>query len=55
MGFIREPKGVDFVIDSGRLSDSDRSEISLYIKEYKLEAAERESRKNNKSQKSQVS
>jgi hypothetical protein len=48
MGFIREPRGIDFVIDSGTLSDSDRAEISLYIKEYKLKAAERKSRKNNK-------
>ena len=36
MGFIREPKGVDFVINSGSLSEEDRKEISLYIKNYKL-------------------
>jgi hypothetical protein len=34
MGFIRDPKGIDFVIDSGALSDSDRAKISLYIREY---------------------
>jgi hypothetical protein len=43
MGFIRDPKGIDFVIDSGDLSDSDRAEISLYIREYKLKTAERKS------------
>jgi hypothetical protein len=36
MGFIREPKGVDFVINSGSLSEEDRKEISLFIKNYKL-------------------
>jgi hypothetical protein len=45
MGFIRDPKGIDFVIDSGTLSDSDRAEISLYIREYKLKTAERKSYK----------
>lgn len=48
MGFIRDPKGIDFVIDSGMLSDSDRTEISLYIREYKLKTAKRKSYKNNK-------
>jgi hypothetical protein len=36
MGFIKEPKGIDFVINSGELSDSDREEISRYIREYTL-------------------
>jgi hypothetical protein len=49
MGFIRDPKGIDFVIDSGALSDSDRAEISLYIREYKLKTAKRKSYKNSKS------
>jgi hypothetical protein len=49
MGFIKEPKGIDFVIDSGTLSDNDRAEISLYIKEYKLKTTERKLSKNNKS------
>ena len=35
MGFVKEPKGIDFFIESGTLSDSDREEISFYIKEYK--------------------
>ena len=37
MGFIREPKGVDFVINSGSLSEEDRKEISQFIKSYKLQ------------------
>ncbi|MDR1180578.1 MAG: hypothetical protein LBL13_01170 [Bacteroidales bacterium] len=41
MGFIREPKGVDFVIDSGVLSDADREEISSYIREYRLKAKDK--------------
>jgi hypothetical protein len=48
MGFIREPKGVDFVIDSGILSDADRKEISCYIREYRLKA-EDEKAKHRKS------
>jgi hypothetical protein len=35
MGFIKEPEGVDFIINSKTLSDKERQEISLYIKKYK--------------------
>jgi hypothetical protein len=35
MGFIREPKGVDFVIKSGPLTDKKRQEISKFIADYK--------------------
>ena len=35
MGFIKEPKGVDFTIESERLTDKDRKEISKFIKNYK--------------------
>lgn len=35
MGFIKEPKGVDFVIKSEPLTDKERKEISKYIAEYK--------------------
>lgn len=35
MGFIREPKGVDFVIKSDPLTDKDREEISTFIANYK--------------------
>ncbi|MDR1938442.1 MAG: hypothetical protein LBQ73_08095 [Tannerellaceae bacterium] len=35
MGFIREPEGIDFVINSEPLTDKDRAEISQYIHDYK--------------------
>ncbi|MDO5522992.1 MAG: hypothetical protein Q4G48_02985 [Bacteroidia bacterium] len=35
MGFIKEPKGVDFIIESEPLSDEGRKEISQFIKKYK--------------------
>jgi len=36
MGLIREPKGVDFVIQSTPLSDEERKEISAFIEEWKI-------------------
>ena len=35
MGFIREPKGVDFFVNSGQLTEKDRKEITEYIKNSK--------------------
>ncbi len=35
MGHIKEPKGVDFIIQSEPLTDKDRAEISKFIAEYK--------------------
>lgn len=35
MGHIKEPKGVDFIIQSEPLTDKDRKEISEFIKRYK--------------------
>lgn len=35
MGFIKEPKGVDFIIKSKPLTDKERQEISKHIAEYK--------------------
>lgn len=35
MGYIKEPKGVDFFIKSDPLDDKARKEISEYIKAYK--------------------
>ena len=40
MGFIREPKGVDFFINSEPLTDKDRKEISQFISDYKLKQKE---------------
>jgi hypothetical protein len=37
MGFIREPKGVDFVIQSKPLTDKQEKELSEFIAKRKLE------------------
>lgn len=48
MGFIKEPKGVDFIIESENLTEKDKMEISKYIEEYKAKS----SSKNRKAKKS---
>jgi hypothetical protein len=35
MGYIKEPEGVDFIINSTPLTDKDRADISQYIRDYK--------------------
>ncbi len=35
MGYIKEPKGVDFLIKSEPLTDKDRKDISEFIRKYK--------------------
>jgi hypothetical protein len=35
MGHIKEPKGVDFIIESKPLKDEERAAISKYIRDYK--------------------
>ena len=35
MGYIKEPKGVDFIIKSEPLTDEDRKAISKFILDYK--------------------
>ena len=35
MGHLKEPKGVDFVIESDPLTDKARQEISEFIRNYK--------------------
>ena len=37
MGHIKEPKGVDFIIESPPLSEKDKKEISEFIKKRKEE------------------
>lgn len=37
MGIVREPKGVDFIIQSPPLTEEERREISEFIKKRKLE------------------
>lgn len=41
MGLILEPEGVDFVINSGPLTDQDRAEISEFIRKHREEARKR--------------
>lgn len=35
MGYIKEPKGVDFIIQSKPLTNEERAAISEYIRNYK--------------------
>lgn len=35
MGYIKEPKGVDFIIQSKPLNDEERTAISEFIRNYK--------------------
>jgi hypothetical protein len=37
MGHIKEPKGVDFIIESKPLTEEERVAISEYIRSYKVE------------------
>jgi hypothetical protein len=46
MGHIKEPKGVDFIIQSNPLTDEERAAISEYIRNYKAkQKAKRSPRK----------
>lgn len=36
MGYIKEPKGVDFIIKSEPLTDKEQTAISEFIKNYKM-------------------
>jgi hypothetical protein len=39
MGYIKEPKGVDFIIQSKPLTNEERKEISKFIQDYKAKHA----------------
>lgn len=45
MGHIKEPKGIDFNIESDPLTDMARKEISDFIKNYKKKSAVRKAQK----------
>jgi len=47
MGHIKEPKGVDFIIQSPPLTDVERKELSVFIKERKEESKKRIPAKSN--------
>ena len=48
MGIIREPKGVDFIIQSPPLTVEERKEISAFIKQRKLQKLAEENSKKTK-------
>lgn len=48
MGHIKEPKGVDFIIQSEPLTDKDRKMISDYIAEQKAKRSKKLGRKVNR-------
>lgn len=43
MGHIKEPQGVDFIIESKPLTDDDRIAISEYIRNYKAKQKAKQS------------
>ncbi|MFT7036998.1 MAG: hypothetical protein ACJA2S_005540 [Cyclobacteriaceae bacterium] len=45
MSFIKEPKGVDFIIESEPVTEKDREEISKFIAEYKQKSKRKTPRK----------
>ena len=44
MGYIKEPKGVDFVIQSKSLTEKQEKELSEYIAKRKLEIKKKSKR-----------
>lgn len=54
MAHIREPKGVDFIIQSPPLTEEERKEISEFIKHRKKELAQKLIDKSSKKEKSQA-
>lgn len=53
MGYIREPKGVDFIIKSEPLTEQARKEISEFIRDYKNKSVSKPIRKKAQIQKSE--
>jgi hypothetical protein len=45
MAHIKEPQGVDFIIESKPLTDDDRAAISEYIRNYKAKQKVKRSRR----------
>ena len=43
MGYVKEPDGIDFIIQSKPLTDKERKKISKFIKDYKSRHAGRKS------------
>jgi len=47
MGFIREPKGIDFIIQSEPLTEKEKKEISQFIADYKSKKNKIDLKKSN--------
>ena len=47
MGFIREPKGIDFIIQSEPLTEKEKKEINQFIEDYKSKKIKIDSNKPN--------
>ena len=54
MGHIKEPKGVDFLIESKPLTDEERKKISAFIKARKKELKERTAEINPRKRKKSI-
>ncbi len=48
MGLVKEPEGVDFIIQSPPLTDNERKEISEFIRTRKMQNKRQVSRANSK-------
>ena len=48
MGYIKEPEGIDFIIQSKPLTDKERKEISKFIQDYKANSADKKSVKKSR-------
>lgn len=48
MGYIKEPEGVDFIIQSKLLADKERKGISKFIQDYKVKHAGKKAGKKSK-------
>ncbi len=54
MGHIKEPKGVDFIINSRPLTKKEEAAISEYVKAYKMAHAAKKSTTRNTAKKKAV-
>ena len=54
MGYIKEPKGVDFIINSNPLTDKDRNDISNLIADYKKKSKQTKENKTIKPSRKKV-
>jgi hypothetical protein len=54
MGHIKEPKGVDFIINSGPMTKEKEALVSNYIKTYKAKNAAKLTRSQNAKSKTKI-